>query len=243
MIADVTGRSVLVVGGARGIGRAIAARFAELGARVALTGRDPERTAEAAAALGGTGHVLDVTDRARVREVVGRSGADVLVYNAGVSTRFTSAEKVSDDDWDAILATNLTGAFVAAQAFARPLIADGRPGAVVLVGSVTSVVGERKLVAYTASKAGLAGMAKVLALDWAAHDIRVNVVAPGYVATDLTAGLRGNDRLRTSITDRTPQGRFAEPAEVADLVVFLASDSARFATGAVYPLDGGWTAQ
>ena len=108
---------------------------------------------------------------------------------------------------------------------------------------MNSLVGDPRLVAYTASKAGLAGMAKTMALDWARYGIRVNTVAPGYVATDLTAGLQSNERLRRSLTDRTPQHRLAEPKEIADLVVFLASDSAGFVTGAVYPIDGGWTAQ
>jgi NAD(P)-dependent dehydrogenase (short-subunit alcohol dehydrogenase family) len=253
-IGDVRGMTVLVVGGGRGIGRAITERFAELGAQVGLTGRDVGRTAEVAASIAEaysakvTGHALDVTDRARVREVVEefhaeRGGADVLIYNAGISPSYASAEKVEEKDWDDILATNLTGAFCAAQAFARPLIVDGAPGSVVFIGSVNSVVGDPRLVAYTASKAGLAGMAKTMALDWARYGIRVNTVAPGYVATDLTAGLQQNERLRKSLTDRTPQNRLAEPREIADLVVFLASASASFITGAVYPVDGGWTSQ
>jgi len=253
-IGDVRGRTVLVVGGGRGIGRAIAERFAELGAEVGVTGRDAGRTAEVAAAIAEThsakvtGHALDVTDRARVRQVVDefraqRGGADVLVYNAGISPSYASAEKVTEEVWDDILATNLTGGFCAAQAFARPLIAEGAPGSIVFVGSVNSVVGDPRLVAYTASKAGLAGMAKTMALDWARYGIRVNTIAPGYVATDLTAGLQSNERLRRSLTDRTPQNRLAEPREIADIVVFLASDSASFITGAVYPVDGGWTAQ
>jgi NAD(P)-dependent dehydrogenase (short-subunit alcohol dehydrogenase family) len=253
-IADVRGRTVLVVGGGRGIGRAIAERFAELGAEVGLTGRDAARTADVAAAIAEThsakvtGHAVDVTDRAGVRQVVEefraqRGGADVLVYNAGISPTYASAEKVDEKDWDDILATNLTGAFCAAQAFARPLIDAGAPGSIVFIGSVNSVVGDPRLVAYTASKAGLAGMAKTMALDWARYGIRVNTVAPGYVATDLTAGLQSNERLRRSLTDRTPQNRLAEPKEIADLVVFLASDSASFITGAVYPVDGGWTTQ
>ena len=150
-----------------------------------------------------------------------RGGADVLIYNAGISPSYASAEKVEEKDWDDILATNLTGAFCAAQAFARPLIVDGAPGSVVFIGSVNSVVGDPRLVAYTASKAGLAGMAKTMALDWARYGIRVNTVAPGYVATDLTAGLQRSERLRKSLTDRTPQNRLAEPREIADLVVFL----------------------
>jgi NAD(P)-dependent dehydrogenase (short-subunit alcohol dehydrogenase family) len=249
---DVREKAVLVVGGSRGIGRAIAARFSELGAEVAVTARSAETASEVAASIARehgqtvSGHALDVTDRARIREVVEgwepRSRIpDVLVYNAGISPVFASAEKVSEEDWDAILATNLTGAFVAAQAFARRLISEERPGSIVLVGSINSVVGDPRLVAYTASKAGLAGMSKTLSLDWARHNIRVNTVAPGYVATDLTSGLQQNEGLRKAITDRTPLNRLADPAEIADLVVFLASDSASFITGVVYPLDGGWT--
>ena len=251
-IADVRDKSVLVVGGSRGIGRAIADRFAELGAEVGLTARSADTASEVAASIAEahgrpvSGLALDVTDRAQVREVVEgfapESGTpDVLVYNAGISPVFASAEKVEEDDWDAIIATNLTGAFLAARTFARRLIPEGRPGSIVLIGSINSVVGDPRLVAYTASKAGLAGMSKTLSLDWARYGIRVNTVAPGYVATDLTSGLQQNEGLKKAITDRTPLNRMAEPAEIADLVVFLASDSSSFITGAVYPLDGGWT--
>ena len=251
-IANVQGKAVLVVGGSRGIGRAIAERFAELGAEVGLTARGAGRASEVAASVAEahgqpvSGYALDVTDRAQIREVVQgfepRSGVpDVLIYNAGISPVYASAEKVGEEDWDAIIATNLTGAFLAAQTFARRLITEGRPGSIVLVGSINSIVGDPRLVAYTASKAGLAGMGKTLALDWARYGIRVNTVAPGYVATDLTSGLQQNEGLRGAITDRTPLNRMAEPAEIADLVVFLASDSSSFITGAVYPLDGGWT--
>ena len=165
----------------------------------------------------------------------------MLVYNAGISPSYTSSEKVTESDWDDILATNLTGAFCAAQAFARPLIEQEAPGSIVFIGSVNSVVGDPRLVAYTASKAGLAGMAKTMALDWARYGIRVNTVAPGYVATDLTAGLRSNERLLRWLTDRTPQRRLAEPREIADLVVFLASERAAFLTGTSVTADGGMT--
>ena len=251
-IANVQGKAVLVVGGSRGIGRAIAERFAELGAEVGLTARGAGRASEVAASVAEahgqpvSGYALDVMDRAQIREVMQgfepRSGVpDVLIYNAGISPVYASAEKVGEEDWDAIIATNLTGAFLAAQTFARRLITEGQPGSIVLVGSINSIVGDPRLVAYTASKAGLAGMGKTLALDWARYGIRVNTVAPGYVATDLTSGLQQNEGLRGAITDRTPLNRMAEPAEIADLVVFLASDSSSFITGAVYPLDGGWT--
>jgi len=107
---------------------------------------------------------------------------------------------------------------------------------------VDSVVGDPRLAAYTASKSGMAGMARTMAVDWARYGIRVNTVAPGYVATDLTAGLQDNEKLLNAITDRTPLGRLAEPEEISDVVVFLASESSSFVTGAVYPVDGGWTA-
>ncbi len=253
VVGDVRGKAVLVVGGTRGIGRAIAERFAEHGAEVGVTGRNAEQASEVADSLTEaygqpvSGHALDVADRARVREVVEefesrRGGLDALVYNAVISPSFTSAEKVDDETWDAIIATNLTGGFVAAQAFARRLIDGDRPGSVVFIGSVDSVVGDPRLVAYTASKSGMAGMARTMAVDWARYGIRVNTVAPGYVATDLTAGLQQNEKLRQAITDRTPMKRLAEPKEISDVVVFLASDSSTFITGAVYPVDGGWTA-
>lgn len=252
-VADVRGKAVLVVGGTRGIGRAIAERLAEHGAEVGVTGRNAEQVSGVAAELSEaygqpvTGYALDVADRARVREVVEefeaqRGGLDALVYNAGISPSFTSAEKIDDETWDAIIATNLTGGFVAAQAFARRLIDGDRPGSIVFIGSVDSIVGDPRLAAYTASKSGMAGMARTMAVDWARYGIRVNTVAPGYVATDLTAGLQQNEKLRQAITDRTPMKRLAEPKEISDVVVFLASDSSTFITGAVYPVDGGWTA-
>jgi NAD(P)-dependent dehydrogenase (short-subunit alcohol dehydrogenase family) len=252
-VADVRGKAVLVVGGTRGIGRAIAERFAEMGAEVGVTGRNADGVSGVAGELAEahgqpvSGHALDVADRARIREVVEefevqRGKVDALVYNAGISPSFTSAEKIDEETWDAIIATNLTGGFAAAQAFARRLIAAERPGSVVFIGSVDSIVGDPRLAAYTASKSGMAGMARTMAVDWARYGIRVNTVAPGYVATDLTAGLQDNERLRKAITDRTPLGRLAEPKEISDVVVFLASESSTFVTGAVYPVDGGWTA-
>lgn len=251
-IADVEGKAAMVIGGTRGIGRAIVECLLQSGAEVCLTGRDVNKTSELAATLSETytqqvsGEALDVMDRTQIREVVERyepqrGEPEILVYNAGVSPIYTPAENIEEKDWDTILATNLTGAFLSAQAFAHRLISVNRSGSIIFIGSINSIVGDTSLAAYTASKAGLAGMAKTMALDWAHYGLRVNVVAPGYVATDLTAGLRKNETLLNSLTDKTPLHRLAEPEEIADLVVFLASDSASYITGGVYPVDGGWT--
>ena len=248
MIGDVTGKAVLVVGGTRGIGLAIARTLVACGADVGITGRDVKAAESVAASIAptATGFALDVRDRAAVACVVERFAAqrgraDALVYSAGISPAFTSAENLAADDWESIVGVNLTGAFVASQALARKAIADGRAASIVLVGSIAGTAGAARLAAYSASKAGLIGLAKSLALDWARHAIRVNVLAPGWIATDMTAGIRRSDSLSKWIESRTPQGRMASPEEIADMAVFLVSDSASFATGAVFTLDGGWT--
>ena len=247
MIADVRGMSVLVVGATRGIGRAIALRLHAQGARVGITGRDLSTARNVAREIGDrvSPNALDVRDRHAIETTIGDFMAqrgDALVYCAGISPNFTSAEKLDEADWDAILAVNLTGAFLCARAFARRAIERERPAAILFVGSIAGISGAGRLAAYSASKAGLSGLAKSLALDWARYRIRVNVLAPGWVETDMTQGIRKSEALSSWIESRTPQGRMALPEDVADLAVFLVSDSARFATGAVYPLDGGWTA-
>lgn len=249
MIADVREKSVLVVGGTRGIGNAIARRFAQAGAVVGVTGRDAAAALAAADAIGNSaiGYALDVRDRGAIDTVVkrfdsDRGGAEALVYSAGISPAFTSADKLDADAWDVILEINLTGAFLTAQAFARCSIARSKPSSIVFIGSVAGLVGAGRLAAYSASKAALTGLAKSLAWDWARRNIRVNVLAPGWVESDMTAGMRKSESLSKWIESRTPQGRMATPEEIADLAVYLASDSASFATGAVFTLDGGWTA-
>jgi NAD(P)-dependent dehydrogenase (short-subunit alcohol dehydrogenase family) len=245
----VRGKAALVIGGTRGIGKAIARRLHEGGAIVGITGRDADAAQEAAREIGRdvTAYALDVRDRHAVETVIGdfaaaRHGADALIYSAGVSPAYASGEKLDPADWDAIVAVNLTGAYLCARALARIAIENGRPASIVFIGSIAGIAGAGRLAAYSASKAGLTGLAKSLAWDWARHRIRVNVLAPGWVATDMTAGMRRNERLTAWIESRTPQGRMAAPDEIADLAVFLASDSASFATGSVLALDGGWTA-
>jgi len=249
MIGDVTGKAVFVIGGTRGIGYAIAVRLVQGGALVGITGRSGDAAKTAAESIHKDdvwGYGLDVSDRDAIIDVIRRfdaerDGFDALVYSAGVSPTYTSGEKLDVADWDSILSVNLTGAFVAATAFARHAIERGRSGSIVLVGSIAGTAGAARLTAYSASKAGLVGLAKSLALDWARYGIRVNVLAPGWVETDMTTGVRASDSLSNWIKSRTPQGRMAKPEEIADMATFLVSASASFATGAVFTLDGGWT--
>jgi len=250
VIGDVTGKSVLVIGGTRGIGLAIAVRLSQGGAFVGVTGRSAgaaKAVVETSLQGSAKAYALDVTDREAIVDVIKRfdgerDGFDALVYSAGISPTYTSGEKLDVADWDSILDVNLTGAFVAAKAFARHAIERSRSASIVFIGSIAGTTGAARLTAYSASKAGLVGLARSLALDWARYGIRVNVLAPGWVETDMTKGVRASDTLTDWIESRTPQGRIATPEEIADMATFLVSESASFATGAVFTLDGGWTA-
>ncbi|AFV77435.1 SDR family oxidoreductase [Thermus oshimai] len=243
-MSGLEGQPVLVVGATRGIGRAVAEELARRGARVGLTGRDPERVRAVSEALGAWGAVLDVRDRAAVAEVVGRFAREVglygLVYNAGISPAFTRAENLGLEVWDEVLAVNLTGAFVAAKAFLQHL---SGPGSLVLVGSVLSFRGGARLAAYTAAKAGLWGLTRALALDWADRGVRVNLVAPGWTETEMTEGLRAHPRLGPALLGEIPLGRMAQPKEVARMVAFLLEPENAYVTGGLYAVDGGVSAR
>jgi NAD(P)-dependent dehydrogenase (short-subunit alcohol dehydrogenase family) len=248
-IGDITGKRLLIIGASRGIGLAIAARAAQLGAVVHLTARSAQAAADTATALAAThgaqvaGHGLDIAAAdatARLDAVLQAAGElDALIYNAGVSPVYARPEHISDEVFDQLVAVNLRGPFLAARAFGAQCLAQGRPGAIVFIASVASLVGTPRVAAYSATKAGVLGLTRSLAVDWAADGIRVNAVAPGWVATDMTQGLRDNPHLHDSLTGRVPMGRFAQPDEIADVALFLASDSARYVTGSVYSVDGG----
>lgn len=234
------GLPVLVVGATRGIGLAVVEELVRQGARVGVTGRDPDRVRGVAERLGLWGMAVDARDRGRLEEAVARFAREVglygLVYNAGTSPAFTRADRLPLEVWDEVLAVNLTGAFVAARAFAQAL--EG-PGSLVLVGSVLGFRGGARLAAYTASKAGLWGLARSLALDWVERGIRVNLVAPGWTATEMTEGLRNHPRLGPAILREIPLGRMARPEEVARVVAFLLEPDNAYLTGGVYAVDGG----
>lgn len=249
---DRSGTVAVVTGGTRGIGRAIANGFADAGADVVPTSRTETHVEEAVADVRERGasslvHPTDVTDGESVRDLFERveselGGVDTVVNNAGVNpdAALGKPEDVDPEAFDFTTDVNLRGAFLCAQAAAESVAERG--GTVVNVASVGGLVGLPRQHPYVASKHGLVGLTKSMALDWA-PDVRVNALAPGYVRTDLTEDLQSDDRLRQSILDRTPLARFADPEEIAGPAVFLASDAASYVTGECLAVDGGWTAR
>lgn len=229
-----TGRSVLVTGGNRGIGKAVASAFAAAGDRVAVTYRSGEPPAGVLAVR------CDVTDPDGVEgafaEVEAEQGpVEVLVANAGI-TRDTLLLRMSEDDWSAVLDTNLTGTFRVAKRAAKGMLRLRR-GRIVLISSVVGLLGSAGQANYAASKAGLVGLARSLARELGSRSITTNVVAPGFVETEMTAGLP--EEKKAEYLAQIPLGRYATVEEVAGAVVWLASDAAAYVTGAVIPVDGG----
>ncbi|HHY38705.1 MAG TPA: SDR family oxidoreductase [Clostridia bacterium] len=246
------GRTAIVTGASRGIGEEIALGLAAAGARVALVSRTVsglKRVERTIKEMGQEALAVpaDVSDEKGSEEafllITERVGPpDVLVNNAGISPVLKSAEKLTSSEWDEILAVNLRGPFLWSRMSARSMIERGRGGCIINVASIGAIVGLRGLAAYCASKAGLVAFTRVAAIDWAKYGIRVNAVAPGYTATDMTSGVRKHPHIAEDLMRRTPMGRFAQPHEIVGAVVFLASDAAAFITGQVIPVDGGWTA-
>lgn len=228
------GRSVLVTGGNRGIGLAIATAFQQLGDDVAITYRSGEPPAGFFAVRCDVTNTADV-DAAFATIAEHQGPVEVLVANAGI-TRDTLLLRMSDEDFTEVLDANLTGSFRAARAATKAML-RARRGRIVFISSVVGLTGSAGQVNYAASKAGLVGMARSMARELGSRSITVNVVSPGFVATDMTSELP-EDR-KAGILAQVPLARYAEPAEVANAVVFLASDAAAYITGAVIPVDGG----
>ncbi len=241
---DLTGRVALVTGASRGIGRAVALRLAAAGAAVVAGARGDhaEGAAREAVAAGGAAiHVdLDVTQPVSVRNAVEAAAdrfgrVDILVNNAGI-VHDQLTVRMKPAEWDAVLATNLTGAFTCCQAVLRPMLKQRR-GRIINVGSVVGQSGNPGQANYAATKAGLTGFTKSLAREVAARGITVNVVAPGMIETDMIAGLDGP--ARDAMAGQIPQGRLGRPDDVASAVCFLASDEASYITGQVLGVNGG----
>jgi 3-oxoacyl-[acyl-carrier protein] reductase len=237
------GRVALVTGGSRGIGLAIARELASAGARVAVVARDGARAQAAAGELPGEGHrgyACDVADSAACTELVktveGEMGSlDVLVNNAGV-TRDNVLMRIKDEDWDAVLDTNLRGAFNLMRAASRGMM-KRRAGRVINITSVVGITGNAGQANYAASKAGLIGMTKSVAKELAGRGVLVNAVAPGYIETDMTSDLP--EAARGALMGGIALGRLGRPEDIAPAVRFLAGPGAAYITGQVLVVDGG----
>jgi len=242
MQIDLAGKNALVTGSTRGIGHAIAQTLTAAGARVAIVGRDKAKAGDVAAQIGNAaqGFGCDVGEVAAVTQLVSDVEAafgsiDILVNNAGL-TRDNLLVRIKDEDWDAVLNANLRGAFAAMRAAARGMM-KRRWGRIINIASVVGLTGNKGQANYAASKAGLIGMSKAVAKELASRNVLVNVVAPGFIDTDMTAAL--TPEARQALSRQIPLERLGSPSDVANAVTFLASDLASYVTGQVLVIDGG----
>ena len=244
------GRVALVTGANTGLGQAIAVALANAGADIVAVGRSaPTDTDRDVKADGRRFHFVDAAldSIEPVQRVLAQANAalgpvDILVNNAGTIRR-NDALDFTEDDWDAVLGVNLKTAFFLAQAVARRMIEEKRPGKIINIASMLSFQGGIRVASYTASKSGLLGITRGLANEWAKHGINVNAIAPGYFETNNTTALRADETRNRDILARIPAGRWGEPADIGGAAVFLASRAADYVHGTVLPVDGGWLAR
>jgi NAD(P)-dependent dehydrogenase (short-subunit alcohol dehydrogenase family) len=246
------GRTALVTGGARGLGRVMAAALAEAGASVCITSRSGDHAQAAAEELAGTtgarvvGVTGDVSTAAGVQQLV-RAAADdfgpvdILVNNAGVNIRGNAGE-LSEADWDTVIDTNLKGPFLVARAFG-PAMCERRWGRVIMLSSMLATIALPGRAPYASSKAGVTALTRVLALEWAAAGVTVNAICPGPFGTEMNRPLMNDPEKYQAFLQKLPLGRWGDLHEIKGIVVFLASEASSFMTGASLALDGGWTAQ
>ncbi|WP_294238330.1 2-dehydro-3-deoxy-D-gluconate 5-dehydrogenase KduD [uncultured Sphingomonas sp.] len=246
---DLSGRVAVVTGANTGIGQAIAVALAQAGADIACVGRTPaEETVASIRALGRRAEIISAdlstiepVDRV-VTETLERLGRlDILVNNAGIIRR-ADAVDFTEEDWDAVVDTNLKSVFFLCQAAGRHMIAQGS-GRIINIASMLTFQGGIRVPSYTASKSGIGGLTKLLANEWAKHGVTVNAIAPGYIATNNTAALQADPVRNTAILDRIPAARWGNPADLGGAAVFLASDAAAYVQGHILAVDGGWLAR
>jgi galactitol 2-dehydrogenase (L-tagatose-forming) len=249
---DLTGSVAVISGGSRGIGFEAAVALGSCGARVVLLSRDRNALDVAVKRLAGTGidaacAAVDVTDAIAVTKAADSIAAehgklDILVNSAGIA-RLNSAIETPDDEWREVIDVNVNGLFWCCRAFGRHMIAR-QAGSIINLGSMSGLIVNRPQTAasYMASKGAVHMLTKALAAEWAKSGVRVNALAPGYVATEMTLKMRERPELFNTWLDMTPMGRLAEPSEIASAVVYLASAASSFITGAILSIDGGYTA-
>lgn len=251
---DLTGRTAMVTGANTGIGQGIALALARAGADVALIGRSAATETQALVEAEGRKAMqisADLSSTAPVADVVAQALAafgriDILVNNAGIIRR-ENALDFSEEDWDAVIDTNLKVLFFLTQALGRHMVEwasqSGERGKVVNIASMLTFQGGIRVPSYTASKSGVGGLTKLLANEWAPRGINVNAIAPGYIVTNNTAALQSDETRNRQILERIPEGRWGKPADIGGAAVFLSSKAADYVQGHILPVDGGWLAR
>lgn len=242
MKIDLSGKTAIVTGSTRGIGRAVAQALAASGARVAVVGRDREKASAVAAEIGNgaAGFGCDVSDTSAVSALIADvekefGGIDILVNNAGL-TRDNLVMRLKDEDWDDVMNANLRGAFAAIRAVSRGMMKK-RAGRIINMASVVGLTGNKGQANYAASKAGLIALTKSVAKELGSRNILVNAIAPGFIETEMTDAM--TPEARSALTGVIPLERLGKPDDIASVVVFLASDHASYITGQVLVVDGG----
>jgi gluconate 5-dehydrogenase len=244
---DLSGRTALVTGSSRGLGRAMAEGLAAAGAAVVLNGSDPGRLAAAAAALREAGHTVheaafNVTDEAAITAAFDRFdqdgiAIDILVNNAGIQFRRPMVE-LETADWRRVIETNLTSAFVIGREAARRMIPRGR-GKIINIGSLTSELARATVTPYTVSKGGIKMLTRGMAAEWGEHGLQANAIGPGYMLTDMNQALIDNPQFDAWVKGRTPARRWGRPDELIGTAVFLASAASDYVNGQIIYVDGG----
>lgn len=244
-MTDLSNKTALVTGASRGIGQAIAIALADAGANVICVASSEANAAETVARIGDKASALgcDQSDPAAIKAcceaAIYRTGKiDILINNAGTIRR-SPARDYSDDDWDHVIETNLNGVFRFCRAIGGHMIDNGG-GKIVNIASLLSFQGGITVPAYAASKGGVAQLTKALSNEWAAENVQVNAIAPGYIATDNTAALRADAARNEAILARIPAGRWGRPEDIAGTALFLSSPAANYVNGHVLTVDGGW---
>ncbi|MDZ7939237.1 MAG: SDR family oxidoreductase [Rhodoferax sp.] len=245
---DLTGRTALVTGSSRGLGFAIAEGLAQAGARLVLNGLDKERLHASAAALRAKGYAVeeaafDATDEQAVMQAFAALdeadiAVDILVNNAGIQLRKPLVD-FTLEEWDKVLRTNLTSAFLVGREAAKRMITAKRGGKVINIGSINSEVARATITPYTTAKGGIKMLTRGMAAEWAEHNIQANAIGPGYMVTDMNAALINNPTFDTWVKARTPSRRWGKPEELVGAAIFLASAASNYVNGHTIYVDGG----